>query len=89
MTANGSTATPDDDEAGQLGIRLALANTPAFVAMTQQWPHEQRVAFTHAFLSCLSGIAQHAIGHDATVAAFTHVAHPSAAVAAPPRDPRP
>lgn len=64
----------DGDDAEQLGIRLALANAPAFAAMTHQWPHDRRVEFTRAFLACLSGITQQAIGHDATVAAFSHVA---------------
>lgn len=76
------TVTPDDD-AATLGIRLAQATAPAFVFATHHLPLAERLEFVRAFLACVSGITQQAIGHDATVEALTFVA------VLPPANPRP
>jgi hypothetical protein len=58
--------TSPDDDAAELGMRLAQANAPAFVYMAHLMTAEQRVDFIRAFFSCLSGMAEQSIGYQAS-----------------------
>lgn len=62
------------DEPDVLGVRLAQATAPAFVVMTRDYPHDERVEFVRAFLCCISGMCEQAVGHEATVEAYRLVA---------------
>lgn len=60
------TAAPPDDDAMALGMRLAQANAPAFVAATHQMAAAERIDFIRSFFCCLSGMAEQSIGYDAS-----------------------
>lgn len=59
-------ASAPDDDAMALGMRLAEANAPAFVFMQGLMTAEQRIDFVRAFFSSLCGMAEQAIGYQAS-----------------------
>jgi hypothetical protein len=58
--------TPHDEDAMALGVHLAEASAPAFVFMQHLMTAEQRVDFVRAYFSALSGMAEQAIGYQAS-----------------------
>jgi hypothetical protein len=70
---SGAPNSPDDD-AMALGIHLAQACAPAFVFMQHLMTEQQRVDFVRAFFSSLSGMAEQAIGYQASRDTLTFVA---------------
>lgn len=63
-----------DLDPADLGIRLAQANAIAFATAKRDLSPEDCHAFIGAFLACVSGMSQQAIGHAATADLFTSVA---------------
>lgn len=55
----------DRDDAMALGMRLAQASVPAFVAMGRLLTPDQRVDFVRAMFCTLAGMAEQSIGHEA------------------------
>jgi hypothetical protein len=69
-----STSPTPDEDAMAVGMRLAEACAPAFVFMQHLMTAEQRVDFVRAFFSSLSGMAEQAIGYQASREVLSFVA---------------
>lgn len=58
----------------QLALSWAAEQALAFCLAVHTMTPEQRIEFVQTYLAALSGMAEHAIGHQATAAAFALVA---------------
>jgi hypothetical protein len=58
----------------QTALDMASAQALMFCMAMHSMTAEQRIEFVQTYLAAVSGMAEHAIGHEATAAAFAVVA---------------
>ena len=64
----------------QAALDMATAQALMFCMAVHSMTAEQRVEFVQTYLAAVSGMAEHAIGHQATAEAFAMVAQQRPAI---------